>query len=147
MMVVQIRLFIEGEDLIPDIILNNLSEELIIKDSYQKGDWYQIAHQKTQYHEGGVIFTHPKEICIDRDGFAKYEDLFIQFLKQNIAKIREYGGTDITFLYNVYYSSQDMHYVSYSNEMLKVVAECEANISIDFFRFTEEEIKNCWNLR
>ncbi len=138
MFAARIILEIESEDLIPKKLIDNLSKELIVLKSHQKGNSYINDVGKARYKTGAVYLIHPKHYWIDDEDLIEYENIIVSFLKNNISKIRMYKDSKVTVNYELYDYGDLSGYSLFDKSNLKIIAECGAAVEMSIFKLPDE---------
>ena len=144
-MVFKITLEIEGEHLYPDKLMPNLSNELVMIESFNPDDTFVKKGKIERYGFGGVYLMHPKKICYDGDNVENYENTIVNFLKKNYQIIIENGGDELSISYEVYFSGDNFNIGLFNHKQLAAITACNAAISFSGYQMSEEKIMETFN--
>lgn len=141
MIVYKMSLDFEGESLIPEELIPELSSELEVVDSLKPSDTFTRKGRVEQYGFGSVSMMHPDLVCIDENYLEAYENSILNFLKFNYKSIIKNGGSKIDIWYEVYYTANVFSFNLFSRQQWKIIGNCNAQILFSTYKMTQKEIK------
>ena len=138
-MIYKYSLSVSGDRFYPERILTNIQGDFIA-DSYFNPTDQKFENEPDEYGCGSLIFLH-KNKCSTEDEIRKYEEDFIEFIKDNHILFIENGATEIEIFIEIYYDGGQCNFEIFNRELLKQIGDFEVALPVSIYALTKEEIQ------
>lgn len=138
-MIYKYSLSVSGDRFYPERILTNIQGDFIA-DSYFNPTDQKFENEPDEYGYSSLIFLH-KNKCSTEDEIRKYEEDFIEFIKDNHILFIENGATEIEIFIEIYYDGGQCNFEIFNRELLKQIGDFEVALPVSIYPLTKEEIQ------